>query len=298
MLNWFANEFVNKEKLLQTCLKQHNQIGPRRVPKTYDHVWGAYVKVPDYSVNPEPNLVIKSIPLETWTIDLEFREGFFTSGTRPIRTFLSNKITEYEENKATLFKEKNIPCLCCELEPWEWMLYEKTNTILGKPKTDMGTNVYNPTLVCYAAIIPDPRFEEFYPDASEISPSLRPMQYTEEKAAPEILGRGLYKGLRWCIISHGLYPTAYIEDRHNVTEKEFWDGDSQYNKIDVHGGWTYCDKAYWDMGDTCRYVGWDYRHLGDFIGNYPDDQIGKQWTVAEIFSEVAKTIEKVLEKSE
>jgi len=110
----------------------------------------------------------------------------------------------------------------------------------------------------------------------------------KERSPREILDSGKYLGAKYTIISLGSHPTAYVE---NIVNAENYDDDILYD-IEVHGGFTYDGKAYWNGNDNSNYLGWDYAHCEDYIyGCYGKND--KKWTTAEIKKEVFSVIEQL-----
>ena len=116
----------------------------------------------------------------------------------------------------------------------------------------------------------------------------------QKKRIQEILHSGEYKGRKFTIMSLGCHPTAYVELKPAELEKS-----KSYNDydLDVHGGFTYLNNAYWDETDKSTYIGWDYAHCDDFSGSYLDDDFyywkhnTRQYTTQEIFDEVKSVID-------
>lgn len=110
------------------------------------------------------------------------------------------------------------------------------------------------------------------------------MVYSRERRM-KILAEGIYKGRKYCILSLGVYPTAYVEYRYEFDEES-----EEYFNIPCHGGITFQDYARWKKDDNTRYIGWDYGHVGDFIGSI-GQQDRKKWTTEEIYEEVKNVID-------
>lgn len=101
-------------------------------------------------------------------------------------------------------------------------------------------------------------------------------------------------GYKFAIISHGAYPTAYVENKNGYMI--YYSADKVAN---VHCGFTYLGNAYWDERDNSLYLGWDYAHYCDWAGYYDDrtneEMCAKKWTTEEIFNEVKATIKSLSE---
>lgn len=125
---------------------------------------------------------------------------------------------------------------------------------------------------------------------------MKEMIYGERKKQPEVLYSGEYRGHRFAILNLGSHPTAYIENKMNISDYD----DFRLENIEVHGGFTFCDTGYWgNESEKISWLGWDYGHYGDFMGYYSTDNPfyyhTKQWTTAEIYKEVKSVIEQIIE---
>lgn len=123
-------------------------------------------------------------------------------------------------------------------------------------------------------------------------PEMKEMVYEKDRKQ-EILLSGIMYGRKFTIMNLGTHPTAYVELKPEEVNRS-----NSYNDydLDVHGGFTYLDKAYWDEEDKSQYIGWDYSHWNDFCGYYINDNYYsnkdlKKWTSQEIFEEVKSVIE-------
>ena len=124
---------------------------------------------------------------------------------------------------------------------------------------------------------------------------MKEMVYQKE-FKKEVLYSGKYKAYKFAILSLGLHPTAYVENKNNFRDIEEADGRVVYVP---HGGFTYCNGSHWDAKDTSKYLGWDYGHCDDFSGYYtPGDglyETTKRWTTDEIYEEVKKVIDALVD---
>lgn len=77
----------------------------------------------------------------------------------------------------------------------------------------------------------------------------------------DVLHKGTYKNHKFCIVSLGTHPTAYVECKLDNCTSCY---DRRLLDVKVHGDFTYLDKAYWDTEDQTTYRGWDYLHDGDY----------------------------------
>lgn len=132
---------------------------------------------------------------------------------------------------------------------------------------------------------------------------MKEMRYKRERELkPVVLDSGKIDGTKYAIISLGTHPCAYVE---NVLDAKSC-YDNQLAGIQVHGGFTYLDKAYWNESDAAEYLGWDYAHCDDYIGYFDDNNacndycyqtsayalqgLLKKWTTSQIFEEVKEVI--------
>lgn len=125
---------------------------------------------------------------------------------------------------------------------------------------------------------------------------MKEMVYSAEGKA-EILFNGEYNGYKFCIMNLGTHPTAYVECKLENCNSY---GDERLASIDVHCGFTYMGKNYWDKTDITYYLGWDYAHYCDYAGYFTKLGIdeGKRWTTAEIYNEVKSVIEQLITLAE
>lgn len=119
---------------------------------------------------------------------------------------------------------------------------------------------------------------------------MKEMVYKEEWHK-ELLYSGEYKDYKYAIYTCGVYPTAYIENKPNF--KSYKEANEV---VSVHGGMTYRGQLK-EFGET-EYIGWDYGHSGDFVGYYDPVRFAtfKRWTTQEIFDEVKKCIDALVDK--
>jgi len=105
----------------------------------------------------------------------------------------------------------------------------------------------------------------------------------------EILDKGAIDGFDYVIVSYGPHPCAYIR----IPEGHpFYDKDYDDVALDVHGGLTYSGNlSHLDGVEPGFYLGWDYAHIGDYVGYY--DSNDKKWTTEEILEEVKGAIAQV-----
>ena len=110
-----------------------------------------------------------------------------------------------------------------------------------------------------------------------------------------VLLKGKYKGMEYCILDLGTHPTAYVKlPRNHPYYKKDW-LNANIN-IEVHGGLTYsrnyltCEADHLDGW----WIGWDYAHYRDHMG-YDPETVGKRWTTEEILTDVIHVIEQCLE---
>ena len=126
---------------------------------------------------------------------------------------------------------------------------------------------------------------------------MKEMIYEKDRKM-EILQDNKYRGYRYIILSMGTHPTAYIE----IPKGHILDGkDGDELDINVHGGITYSRHEMYGIKTDNWYIGWDYAHLGDYLGYeeelYPRAN-HKKWSTAEIERDCKKAIEEIIDKYE
>lgn len=139
--------------------------------------------------------------------------------------------------------------------------------------------------------------------ATHFTKRLAEMDYTVHRQEIVALARGKFEGYPFVVLSLGTHPTAYVclPKGHPYFGKDYDDMD-----IDVHGGLTYANDTVATSTIKDRWwIGWDYAHLGDFMGYYsgPDYEPGgalhqykhlheseKRWTRDEIIEEAKAVI--------
>ena len=109
----------------------------------------------------------------------------------------------------------------------------------------------------------------------------------------KLIKAGIHNGIRYYVVSHGSFPTAYLS-----VPKE-WKESIDIGSIECHGGGSYEED--WLEGDGTKinghfYIGWDYYHSGDYYKR--QDRVLKNtkdhvWTLGEIILECEKVAEQV-----
>lgn len=109
----------------------------------------------------------------------------------------------------------------------------------------------------------------------------------------DILAEGDFLDAHYAIISYGTHPCAYIfyEKGHPLFGTPY----EEMEDLEVHGGFTFSEKGKFlpdgkRLHRDCWCLGWDYAHYDDY---FPDLELGKKWTTAEILYEVKDTINKI-----
>ena len=118
---------------------------------------------------------------------------------------------------------------------------------------------------------------------------MKEMVYSANRTK-EVLHSGEYKGYKFCILSFGTHPTAYVEyNIENCDDSvEFFMNyyDKKLDNISLSSdGFTFFGKGFWDKENN-TYLGWDY--AGKNSKN-------KKWTTAEIFEEVKSVIDQLID---
>jgi hypothetical protein len=110
---------------------------------------------------------------------------------------------------------------------------------------------------------------------------------------PEVLYSEEYKGYKFYILNLGTHPCAYVEIPKG---NKFYEVEYDNIDIDCHCGLTYSNKSLRSVDESGWFIGWDYAHLGDYVGyfeyNYGED---KKWTTLEIYEECKNVIEQLVE---
>ena len=114
-----------------------------------------------------------------------------------------------------------------------------------------------------------------------------------------LLDSGTYKGFEYYIVNRGReYPLAYIKAPDDL--KISCEDPFEINLDSPHGGLTFgCENAVPPLlegiASKGNYLGWDYAHIGDWLGYYNPDSFmpGKKWTTEEILEQVKNTIEEL-----
>lgn len=105
-----------------------------------------------------------------------------------------------------------------------------------------------------------------------------------------LIDEGIYKGIKYFIISYGTHPCAYIE---NVWKFDDYDDDRLY-EIEVHGGFTFLGER-----ERTNCLGWNYAHYCDYY-EYPNIAIApisglRRWMYEDILEEVKDVINQMIE---
>ena len=126
---------------------------------------------------------------------------------------------------------------------------------------------------------------------------IKPMVYQADRKI-ELLYKDKYKNYNYYILNLGTHPTAYIEipKGHKYYKKH-------YDRIDlyVHGGLTYSDSELMCVPSKSWFIGWDYAHLGDYLGyeeTYGINPRDKKWTTEEIIEDCKMAIDQIVEMEE
>lgn len=128
----------------------------------------------------------------------------------------------------------------------------------------------------------------------------REMRYSDESKV-QLLYNDIYKGFHYYILNLGTHPTAYVEipKEHVLYSMSYIDIEDSEYYIDVHGGLTYSSDSLRIGEDTSLknswFIGWDYAHLGDYLGYDLVKSTDKKWTTLEIIEECKKVIEQIEE---
>ena len=127
---------------------------------------------------------------------------------------------------------------------------------------------------------------------------IKQMEYAANGGVFEILAQGIYLGFQFVIVNYGWHPCSYVSvpKGHPCYEVDY----DEWGKMpDCHGSVTYSEHGY--VRNNCSYIseefwvlGWDYGHVGDFVGYYIGNEYfeahNHKWTTAELLKEVKEVI--------
>lgn len=137
----------------------------------------------------------------------------------------------------------------------------------------------------------------------------KPMIYYKERLTPaEVLSIGQYKRYDFFIVNMGTHPTAYVRipKTHPFYEKHY-DEANPAPKGFLGGIFTFAEhSAHFDghldsLIPRGWYLGWDYAHIGDYIGNpfrpfNPETE--RKYTTEEMIEDCKTVINYLLEKKD
>lgn len=107
----------------------------------------------------------------------------------------------------------------------------------------------------------------------------------------QLIYEGIYKGIKYFIISYGTHPCAYIE---NVWNFKSYD-DERLDDISVHYGFTFLGEK-----ERTNCLGWDYAHFNDhfeYRSITPARHSGvRRWMCEDILKEIKDVINQMIEK--
>lgn len=109
----------------------------------------------------------------------------------------------------------------------------------------------------------------------------RQFRYNSLISEPAVFEEGSYKGYDYVIVDNGMFPTAY------VSVSGVWNEGS----LHPHGGITYLGVAPWNKEDIRTFIGWDYAHACDQVGNFIE---GKIWTPEEVKEDIFGVIDALI----
>lgn len=108
----------------------------------------------------------------------------------------------------------------------------------------------------------------------------------------EILLAGKIKWHQFYIVSYGTHPCAYVRTDLSPELNDV---------ISVHGGIPFSRNERPEFAVKGHYIGWDYMHAGDYIGEFmldliPESELAeyKRYTTEEILEEVKSVIDQVV----
>jgi len=115
----------------------------------------------------------------------------------------------------------------------------------------------------------------------------------------KILNNNEYRGIKYWVVSYGTHPCCYIEiPKSSILYYEIKELNSDEININCHGGVTYLKDKLFNIDVKGVIIGWDYAHVGDFIGydlNLPDylKRNDKIWSTDELIEECKQVIDSI-----
>ena len=122
--------------------------------------------------------------------------------------------------------------------------------------------------------------------------------YSEVNNGARIVSKGEYKKYEYIIVSYGTHPCAYVKVPDTNKFYTECDEDEVGEYIDAHGGITFAGTLNkFDL--TGFWIGWDYAHYGDYVGNNVHKSItkcmeGKKYSVENIQEECIDVIKQLM----
>lgn len=132
--------------------------------------------------------------------------------------------------------------------------------------------------------------------------SYKPMEYQNtrfEKA--KVLCKGTYKNYDFIIVNMGTHPTAYVRLPHtHPAYEKFYDLVNPTPKDVFNQIFTFSDTSAHFKGHLDTeipegwYIGWDYAHIGDYVGSiFPNSSMTintRKYTTTEIIADCESAI--------
>ena len=141
---------------------------------------------------------------------------------------------------------------------------------------------------------------------TNITQSYKPMVYSNRRLRPsEVLCLAKYKDFIFFVLNMGTHPTAYVQipENHPYFGKDYEGCNPPHNFLG--GPFTFADSStvFAEKLDTPIpdgwYLGWDYAHLGDWLGYRSDEenlqQENRKYTTEEIIIDCETVIEHLIE---
>ena len=118
--------------------------------------------------------------------------------------------------------------------------------------------------------------------------------YTGEKCT-KILEKNTHKGMEYLIVTYGSHPCCYVEipENHYLFGKSYYE-DEEIDSINCHGGITFASRRNFGFGEN-YYIGWDYKHFGDYNANAQVYENAKKWTIKELEKHCEDVINQIIE---
>lgn len=121
---------------------------------------------------------------------------------------------------------------------------------------------------------------------------MKEMIYQNERKT-SLLYSGIYQGYDFYILSMGTHPCCYVRIKRSHPYFGLGYGEIA---VCVHGEITYARNYLHGVLKKGWFIGWDYAHYEDQIGNTDLITAGKKWTTNELIEETKTFIDKMIKQ--